>query len=199
MLKLSTFAALALTLTGVAHAAPMVNQPFVTIGAGQATYKDSCNGYEASCDDSDSAFRIGAGFNLTPELTVELTYMDFGDTSISGGDLYYEESGKASVSSLALQVGSAVTIAPQVQVFGKIGAAFNKSELSYHYADAFENINISDDDTNVGFIMTAGGSYNIMPNLAATAQIDYLPSAFEFDDTDSLDVYSWSLGLKYQF
>ncbi|MEC7118550.1 MAG: outer membrane beta-barrel protein [Pseudomonadota bacterium] len=199
MLKQLSAIAIALLATQ-AHAA--ANQPFVDIGLGQASLKEFCDevifGGTISCDDKDTFFRVGAGVMLNQTFSAEVSYLNFGEAT-------YEEragirSATASVESqaVALQIGTYAPIAQSLNVYGKLGIAYADFDVNAVARGPNGVVNLSSSDSELEAIVTAGASYNFMPNIGVNVQLDYLPNVGT-EDSGEDDITAFSLGLKYQF
>ena len=82
----STFAVIAFIAALVsAPAAAQMGMSSVYVGGslGQSEAKDACEGF-ANCDEKDTAWKVFAGFQLTPMFGVELGYTDLGEVSAPG-------------------------------------------------------------------------------------------------------------------
>jgi opacity protein-like surface antigen len=201
MLKQLSIVALALLAT---HAtAATANQPFVTLGIGQSSYSDVCKDLQDvdTCDDKDTAFRIGAGIELSPMYAVELTYLNHGEGTVKYSDSDGFGHGSLEAETFAVQMSANATVAPQFNIYGKAGIALTTSKAT----DTYNFIGVGqftdstkDDSTNL--IVTIGAQYELMPNLMADVQFDYLPNAIDLKDFEfESDISTFSLGLKYQF
>jgi len=196
MLKQLSVIAIALLAT---QANAAIGKPFVDVGLGQATFKDACSGGSlfggvVSCEDKDTFFRVGAGVMIDPTFSAEASYHDFGEA------VYTEKSSSAKVDAntqaqaLALQVGAYAPIAQNLNVYGKLGVAFAKLEFASIAKDPLGTVIISSDDYEVEAIVTAGASYNVLPNIGLNVQLDYVPNVGTEEDLTAI-----SAGLKYQF
>jgi len=200
MLKQLSVIAIALLAT---QANAAVGKPFVDVGFGQATFKDACSegdffGGAVSCDDKDTFFRVGAGVMIDPTFSAEVSYHDFGEA------IYTEKSSLAKVDAniqaqaVALQVGAYAPIAQNLNVYGKLGVAFAKLEVQASGNGIGGSAVLSADDSEFEAIVTAGASYNVMPNVGVNFQVDYVPNVGT-DETGEEDLTAISVGLKYQF
>lgn len=200
MLKQLSVIAIALLAT---QANAAVSQPFVDVGFGQATFKDACSegsffGGVVSCDDKDTFFRLGAGVMIDPTFSAEVSYVNFGEAT-------YEERAtlgnvKATIESqaVALQLGAYAPVAQNLNVYGKLGFAFAKLEVAAIANGPLGTGVSSSDDSEIEAMVTAGASYNVMPNVGVNFQVDYVPNVGT-DDTGEEDLTAISVGLKYQF
>jgi len=204
MLKQLSVIAIALLAT---QANAAVNQPFVTLGFGQSSYSevsDFCANellVSVNCDDKDTAFRIGAGVAISPMYAVELTYMNHGEVGGAYAEPGFDAKIDLEAETFALQASVQTSIAPQINVYGKAGLALTKASVSYQENDVFfGSFSETDDNDTTGLILSIGAQYEVMPNLMADIQFDFLPDAIEYKDANfESDITTISAGLKYQF
>lgn len=160
MKKIIAIAALSAALTTSAFAAD--NTVYATVGLGSATFKDT------GSFPSPSVFDLGVGYSFTPTLSAELSYHQFGDSTLVVG----ANSATASVSSLTAAVVGSYPISEQVSLLGKIGFASNKLDIT-------SNIGINFSDSKTSLYYALGGEYNINQKYAVRAQYE------SFGDIDS--------------
>lgn len=184
--------------TTSAFASP--SQAYVSAGIGESQYKDACEVEVGNCEDTDTAFRVGVGFLMQENLALELNYINHGeavDDYVDGG-LYDRYSIEAQT--LALQVAATAPINDAMALFGKIGVAQTKATLENNYDLGFVSGHDSIDSSEAGLIVSAGASFELMPNLNAQFQLDYLPKAIKSDEVDfDTDIQSYSVGLQFKF
>jgi|GEM_PF-4914848 len=200
MLKQLSVIAIALLAT---QANAAVGQPFVTLGFGQSSYSDACEEVVGSCDDKDTAFRIGAGVEFAPMYTAEFTYLNHGEATDKASAFGEFDNYTLKAETFAFQVGATVNVAPQFNLYGKAGLAFTKAEAENDYnLPSFglgRGTDRTDDDAT-GVILSIGAQYAVMPNLMLDVQVDHLPNAIDLKEIEfESDITTISLGLKYQF
>jgi opacity protein-like surface antigen len=72
--------------------------------------------------------------------------------------------------------------------------------LENNYDLGFVSGHDSIDSSEAGLIVSAGASFELMPNLNAQFQLDYLPKAIKSDEVDfDTDIQSYSVGLQFKF
>ena len=127
-LALATVAALA---CGAARAADF------SLGAGAGASRGKVDCLAAfPCDHSDASFKIFAGYQVTPEIDVRLSY--FGGGSFKGADvspLGTQFGGTFKVSGLGLSGGYLWRFAPAWSLHGRLGVASVRTR--FDYADPF--------------------------------------------------------------
>ncbi len=185
---------LAITLFSLASSAHAA-QGFIGAGLGMSTVSDFSEQefmmaaddgslFGADADDSDTAFKIFGGVQITPNFAVEAAYANLGEYTVSaqstGGGFFYtagsvDYSAEATALSLAARV-----IAPINSSFGvhaKIGFA------RWDFEDEFTNngfgVSTSDDGTDAYF--GVGASVNASPNLSIQLEFERYADVAESD------------------
>ena len=206
MLKQLSIITIALLAT---HAHSAISQPFMTAGAGQSNFisaNDFCKKRpQLSCEDTDSAFRIGAGVGLWPMYAAEFTYLNHGEASakFSGivNKLNQFNTYVINAESFALQLSGTANVAAQFSVYGKAGIAFTKADASTHSGIVSGGQTTKTEDNHAfGGILTVGAQYAVLPNIMLELQADYLPNAINLKEVEfESGLTQISAGLKYQF
>jgi OOP family OmpA-OmpF porin len=150
-----------LAVTACAFALPAAAQPnmsalYVGGSVGQSHFRQGCTGLVGgvSCDEKDTAWRILAGYQITPTLSAELGYHNFGELKASLGST--SESIKASAWELV-----AVGLQPlpnRFGIYGKLGAYRAEAKVS-------SNFGLSGKDTNSALTIGAGLRWDPTPPL----------------------------------
>lgn len=201
MLKQLSVIAIALLATQ-AHAA-VASKPFVEFGFGQSSYSEACSetsvfGGNSTCDDKDSFVRLGAGIMITPTLSAEVSYLNFGEATYQESDSSTRVNVAIETQALAFQVGAYAPLTESVNVYGKLGFAYAQLKVNASGTDPGGSVILSSDESELEVVATAGASYNFMPNLGLNLQLDYIPGVGS-EDSGEEDVLAVSVGLKYQF
>ena len=153
-------------LTGAAFALPAQAQWYAGAGFGQSALKgdlgcSGINGGGISCDDKDTALKLFAGTQINPNFAAELTYQNFGKTSVSGGGF------SAEIKSYAFDL-SALGMLP----FGGQFAGYGRLGLYYAKSEGTSNIpglaNVS--ENNTGLTYGLGLQWNPMPKLGVRVE-----------------------------
>jgi OOP family OmpA-OmpF porin len=139
----------------------------------------------ASCDDSDTAYRIFGGYQFNKHLAVELGYNQFGEARASVGAI--SVTGEAKGWDL-VAVGT-LPISQQFAVFGKLGMHMTDFDVSTN-VPGVGNSSESNSDLTYG----VGLQYNFNKNLGLRAEWQQFKKVG--DDTD-VDVIS--IGVVYHF
>lgn len=137
----------------------------------------------ASCDDSDTAFRIFGGYQFNKNFAAELGYNEFGEAKASAGGV--SVTGEAKGFDLV-----AVGILPlneKFSVFGKLG--WHMSDV-----DVSSNVGVSESESNSDFTYGIGLQYNFSRNLGVRAEYQQFKKVGEDTDVDVM-----SIGVVYKF
>lgn len=174
MLKSKSNLLLAALLAGFSSVAMAEGSGFYgAVDIGQAKQKDSCTGTPAgvSCTATATAFRIGGGYQLNPNVGLEVSYGDYGAAKATGPVLGTPVT--ASLAATGFQV-SAVGSLPVSDAFaftGKIGVA--NTTLKVSAAALGLNIGLGSASTTT-LAYGIGVRYNLTPTIAIRAQYEDL-------------------------
>lgn len=177
---------LAIALVIASALAPAFAQGYVAGYVGQSDYDIDCSG-TTSCDNKDTGFKFAGGYMFMPNFGAELSYTDFGKARATLGSLGAE----IQTTSIGL---FAVGVAPidQFTLFGKLGFASNKTELT----GSLGAVSASEDDTSTEFAWAIGAGYFFNKNLGV--ELEYSATKAKFQG-ESGDVYLLALGVKFRF
>ncbi|MDQ7004480.1 MAG: outer membrane beta-barrel protein [Ghiorsea sp.] len=164
MKKIIAIAALSAALTTSAFAAD--NTTYVTAGLSSATYTNT-GGFP-----NPGKVDLGVGYSFTPTLAAELSYHQFGDSTLVVVGVGGSASATASVSSVTAAVVGSYPISDQVSLIGKVGVASNKTDLT-------TNVGTSDSSSKTSLYFAVGGEYNISDKYSIRAQYE------DFGDIES--------------
>src|SRR4029453_12634116 len=133
-LGLTALAALALM---AATAAQADTQPgfYAGAGIGSAKVGDDISGV----DDSDTGFKIFGGYTFTENWGVEVSYFDFGEASVSGGNV----SASVGVTGLSASAVGRLPVSDMFAVYGKLGFASYDVDLDFKNAPGFRRGQLS--------------------------------------------------------
>ena len=153
----------------------------------------------STLDEKDSGYSLYAGFPMSENLDLEVSYNDFGEASLSGNNgnqfIYegttYQFTTTATISASATSIGFAakpkVEISEGVVLYGKLGVHNWDSELNITSTNTTAN---ADDDGSDVFY-GAGIEINLA-NLKGRV-------GYSLYDLDGEDVDSINVGLSYNF
>jgi OOP family OmpA-OmpF porin len=133
-----------------------------------------------SCDDKDSGFKVYAGMGISPNLAVEVGWVDLGKATATG------PGGSASVKADGIQAAALgiLPINPRFRVFGKAGV------YAWDASASGPGGSLSDDGIDIMF--GVGLAWNMAPRLDLRAE-------WERFDVDGDDVDMLSVGVQYSF
>ena len=99
---------------------------YAAVDVGKSTAKDACASLGSSCTDSGTAYRLGGGIQLTPNLGIEASYGIMASVKASGS------LGNAEYKPKTLQVSATgkFPIAGPFSLIGKVGLARTTVDLS---------------------------------------------------------------------
>jgi OOP family OmpA-OmpF porin len=144
-------------------------------------------------DTSDTGFKVFGGYQFNGNVGLELAYVDLGKASYSGsyvdnGQTVIVTGGKVEVTGVNLSAIGALPVAPNFDLFGKIGLLLWEDKAS----DVSGGIPFSDkiDGTDLSFGF--GASWHLTRNVRLRVEWE----RFRVDDTDA-DLFS--VGAVYKF
>ncbi len=181
-------AAIALSC-GVAAAAPAAASPwYVGAGVGHAEQKFEADGYSDTL--SKTAFNLNGGYKVNQNIAIELGYANFGKTS--GGDS--NVSASVEPSSVYVAAVGSYPLNPQFAVYGKLGAASNRTKLSARIGtDSF-----SDTQTETTLVAGIGASYTVAPNVDLTLEYMNFGKVLKGDGV-SVKASQITIGARFSF
>lgn len=151
---------------------------------GMSKFNVDCPGYGISCDDSDTGYKVYGGYAVSPNISIELGYTDFGKASLSDGGM--NESIEAQAISLVGAFRTAFN-ADWTGV-GRLGLASVKGKRATNFGS-----NAS--DSSIKFYAGVGLEYAVGA-FKLTGALD-LTTADIDDETGS--VYLFGLGAQVGF
>lgn len=135
------------------------------------------------CDDSDSGAKIYGGIELTPGLSVELAYTDFGAMKL-------KDAANSRLKTTAFSVVAAMRgkITNDFTAVGRIGFGVVKAKGSNNSGSALE--------ISKTLYLGLGAEYAVTPAIKVTATLDGVPVEY---DGDSGKAFLFGLGAQYEF
>jgi OOP family OmpA-OmpF porin len=158
---------------------------YLGLNLGRSRYSLSCGTTDLLCDDSGRSAQLYAGTMIGNFWGVELGYLNMGRIARAGGETRAQ--------GLNLSLVGKTQLAPSVNVFGKIGTTYGRSETSALAASSIA----TGSEQGFGLSYGAGVSFDFTPRLSATLEWDR--SDFRFAGGGRDPVRSTSLGLKYRY
>lgn len=205
----------ALVLAGSAVAALAADGGwYAGVGVGSAKYKDMSSAAAeldalllaefgitatSTVDDSDTAWKLFAGYRFNKNFALEGSYADLGNAGLSytapGGTASGSWEGKAwSFAALGI-----LPVTEQFEVFGKVGVHHWNVDLSLTATDGVDPFAISWDDNGTNWLYGLGASYSLTKNIAVRADWVRYQDVGDVDEIGKSDVDMWTLGIQYQF
>lgn len=178
--------------TGVASADQRTDTGFYLAGGVGHAQIDSESGFAG--EETTTAPRIAAGWQLTPSLGIEAGYYDFKD--------YAEYSiSTVDISGLSLAVVAQLPLSPRFALFAKVGQIWWGSDFTVqscsHLGGCFaKDVNLDERDNLLGL----GLSYELSDRLELELEYDYFDFKFTRDfNMLNNDVSFTSLSLVFEF
>jgi OOP family OmpA-OmpF porin len=186
-MKKVLFAAALAAACGVASA-----QGYAGALVGLAKISTDCPaGY--SCDDSSTGLKVYGGYEVAPNIAVEVGYTNFGKTKASVGSVSVE--GKSTAISV---VGAfRFPIAAEFTGVGRIGLASVNGKISGSSGSATV---VSESKSKIALYSGLGLEYDIAKDIKAVAAFDLTKTEFEINGTkDSGTTYMFGAGVQAAF
>jgi OOP family OmpA-OmpF porin len=157
------------------------------IGANVGRAESEFNFPGLSRKDSDTGFKLNAGYDFTQNFGVEIGYVDLGKPSISvDGDTL-----KTEPTSYYLALTATYPIDPQYSVFAKAGVTKNCTKAS--------TIGVpSETYKHTAAILGVGGAYNFTKNVAVVLEYENVGKTID-ESGANLKSDFVSIGLRYKF
>lgn len=172
------------------------NGLYAAIDIGQLKAKDYCNTdgvagiTVTSCDDTDTAYRLGLGYQFNENFGLEANYVDFGNAGGSGTYLGVPFTVNTDADAFQLAVTGALPLNESFALTGKIGAARINADTSVS-ALGIPLGSVSDNSTELTYGI--GVRYNINKTMAIRAQYE------DFGKIDDVDLTLLSVGMTFGF
>lgn len=183
--------AVALAAT-VFSAGVLAQATYAGVSVGRSRIDVDCAG-TTSCDRTDTAAKLFAGYMFTPNFGAEAAYYDMGEAKLIGQDLTL---GDVSAKIRARGFGVfGVASAPlgMFSVFGKLGAVSSKAKVEAD-SSVFGFGSASERHTNLAWGLGAG--YDFTQNIGLRAEFERVRVEFA-DEKDDVDLVT--VGVHYRF
>jgi len=148
---------------------------YLFAGAGQANVDDSDTDFKGT----STIFKIGGGFSITDNISVEAYYLDFGESKDTIGSVKI----KATGSGVAATAVSSLSLNDMFDLYAKLGV------LSWHTKAEPAGYS-SETDSGNDLIYGIGGMYKLSPTIGI--RLDY-----EQSDLDGTDINVISANVIY--
>jgi len=191
-LLLTAAAGGALALPLFAFAQDASPHAYVDANVGQSQYNLETGGVTLNSQGSDpTAYKVGVGYNFTPNFGVELGYADLGKQTNSYSFNNVMVNADLKTTSTYLAGTATAPIGDKFMVFGKLGASWNRTSGAANAG----LVQVSDSGNKTGLLANVGAGYKFTDNIAATVQYD----TFGHIDDDSSRASMWSVGARFTF
>lgn len=179
---------IALIATAFAAPAAFAADNYVSASVGTAKHKLDSDGFKMS--EEDTSFKAAVGRNFMPGVGVELGYVNFGESHVSGGGA----SVWAKPKSLYAAVVGELPVAPQFSVLGKFGVARTKTTIGATMAGVTESSSEKETSPVIGI----GAAYALTDNVKLIAEYETFGKVAK-GDGGHLKVDNLSVGLRMAF
>lgn len=161
---------------------PVTTEGYVQGAIGQSKFDANClSGF--ACDETDTAFKLSTGGTYRQGIGLELSYVNLGKATASGGALRAQ--------GLDFSVVGNLPITETMTVFAKLGTIYGWTK-----ADASIPTAPSGDERGFGLSYGAGAAFDVSPRWAVVGEWNQY--RFDFPGADN-DVRLLSAGLRYKF
>lgn len=178
--------AAALLAVATSASAQLTNKAYIGGAFGPSNVAVEC-GFPYSCDNSDTGYKIYAGYKVHPQIAIEGGYIDFGKSKISIGSAGV---GSVAVDGFVVNAAGRLPFTRELSGVGRLGLAFVDTKVSgsTYYG------NRTDSATKA--YLGLGLEYSFNKNLRGTASADFTTGEVAGDDGS---VRLLSIGVQYDF
>jgi OOP family OmpA-OmpF porin len=186
-----------LGLAGAALAFPAAAQVslssvYIGGGLGQSKAKDGCSGFNGTCDDSDTAFKIFGGYQFNRYIAAEIGYTDLGKTKASAG----AQSLEVKASAWELSAVGSYPVWDQLSILGRLGAYYGEGKLS-------SNFGAGGNKKTTNLTLGLGVQYDFTKNFGVRGEWQRYAKIKTRDDTTGIegesDVDVFGASILYRF
>lgn len=158
----------------------------------------------SSLDNTDSAYKLQAGYQFTPNFAIEGGYVDLGELNYTASlnDILFAYKAKVKVDAKGWNI-DAVGILPlnkYLSLFAKAGVidanVKNKTVVSYNYIGETSD---TESSTDIKPLFGIGASYSFNDNIAARIEVERYRNLGDKNTTGEGDVDLYSAGIAYKF
>jgi len=167
---------------------------------GQSKAENACDdlggiGFSGSCDDTDTGWKLFAGYQFNPNFAVEAGYVDLGKFTAAGtiSGVPVSTSDEANLWQL-VAVGT-LPMGNNFSVFGKAGV--HRWDLDAKASVPGVSVSISENGTD--FTFGLGARYDFTKSLGVRAEWERFQSVGDENTTGESDVDLLSVGLQFRF
>lgn len=164
-------------------------QVYVGATVGASSYNLDCSGAD-QCDTKDSAFKVLAGYQITPMFAMEASYFDLGKATGREDGINV----KGGATGIDVAAVLRMPLSPEVNVFAKLGVASVDGKVTGTYEGKSATFKHSSTQPVFG----VGATYNITPTLRLRAEVETRRAKI-IADGDSIKVTNYSIGIDNSF
>jgi OOP family OmpA-OmpF porin len=166
-------------------------QVYVGGSFGFSQIEVDCTGAD-TCDKSDSSFKLYGGYQLNPTVALELGYIDFGKSAVSGYSYYGYTTGDLSFTAVTINAALRAPFSPVLNGVLRLGVANVSTEAKGRvgiYAG-------SDSESATKPYLGLGLEYAFNKRLRGTLGADFTQGEIY---GDSGSIRAFTLGVQYGF
>lgn len=196
---------LAAALLSALTSTAMAEGFYGAVDIGQATFKDACSGLQAgfACSDSDTAIKLGGGYQFTPNVGVEASYGTLGRAKGSGIDTSagfpIAISAEAKFTTLQISATGTFPIANSFSLIGKLGIARTTLDSSATGTALGRTVSSSISASSTKFAYGIGAQYDFAKSVGVRAQYENLGEVGDANTTGTAKVSLISAGIVFKF
>ena len=184
-------------VSGVQAAGNQVNgYLFGNVGQADYDFGSYFKPYIGSVDDTDTAFKVGAGVQLLPWVGIEFQYLDLGEATYKERSPTYKET--IEVSGYGANVVGTLPL-NRFKLYGKLG--YHQLEADYKAKDASGSASSSKKDWITSYAV--GATFAITPQFEVALEYERYNEVKYRDLADGrnveADIDLASIGLRYNF
>ena len=168
-------------ISGISSPVALADSDFYLGGSvGQATVDYPSGAGFIVTDDSDTSWKVFAGYNVNPNFAVELAYQDLGESEAAVGDIPLYFGGDT----VSLSLIGKLPLGDKAEVFAKFGYVHLDADIHSPGFDTFA-------DNESDFLYGLGVSYQVAESVDVRMELERMNFA---DQVDTV-----SLGVSYNF
>jgi OOP family OmpA-OmpF porin len=171
---------------------------YVGGGIGQSELKDACDGdglTVTDCDDTDTAWKLFAGYSFNKYFAVEGGYIDFGEASLTGTELGIPFSATAEAWGITAHAVGALPIWEGFSIIGRAGAVFWNVDTEVSAL----GLTASEDDDGISLAVGAGVQWMFGRNFGIRAEYEFFDGIGDDETTGESDIQVLSLSVLFKF
>jgi len=161
--------------------------PYFGASVGQAE-TDGCI-LPATCDETDTAWKIFGGMEMNEYISVEVGYADLGTVD------YSAPTGSRETNGMIMHVLGTYSLNPSFTLIGKGGMNILNTEVNGANAGAGGNVG----DTDVSWSLGLGAQYNFTKSVGLRMEWERYFEVGDQDETGDTDIDLISAGVVFKF